>query len=53
MNTIQFDRAKLSKLKQAYEGAEALALDQFTFDGQEFVTSYAKYLIEYLEGQLK
>lgn len=47
-----FDRPRLERLKQAY--AKALRDDaaEFTFEGIQLVTSYAKYLIEYLETRL-
>lgn len=37
------------KLKAAYNKAVADKADQFTFDGKEMLTSYAKYLLEYLK----
>lgn len=49
---INWNRPMLERFKAAYK--EAVENDQiaFTFDGNEFVTGYAKYLIEYLEGVL-
>lgn len=43
-----FTKAKLTKLKRAYTNAVKDKEDIFTFEGQELVTGYAKYLIEYL-----
>lgn len=42
----------LERFKQAYDVARVAAKDTFMFDGNEFVVSYAKYLIEYLETKL-
>ena len=47
--TITFDIAKLKQFKKAYN----LATEEvFIFEGQEFLKSYAKYLIEYLETKI-
>lgn len=46
--SISWTPEKLQKFKAAYDAAGG---DTFTFEGNEFVKSYAKYLIEYLEGQ--
>lgn len=46
--SILWDRPMLRRFKKAY--FEALPDATFTFEGHEFVTNYAKYLIEYLEG---
>jgi len=40
----------LEQFKAAYQFAVKYEADIFTFDGNEFVVSYAKYLIEYLES---
>lgn len=42
---------KLKRYKQAYSAPEDSSDEVFTFDGNEFVLGYAKYLIEYLESQ--
>ena len=47
-----FDRAKLEKLKGAYRKALAAKEEMFTFEGDEYLVTYAKYLIEYLENVL-
>jgi len=51
--TITFDRQELANLKRSYTVAIRNKKDQFTFKGNKLLVSYAKYLIEYLEGQLK
>lgn len=53
MNTINWDRPMLERFKRAYNDTKGFPPSYvFTFDGHEFVKSYAKYLIEYLEGIL-
>lgn len=49
--TITFDRLKLSRLKKRYGIAREKKEESFRFEGSEFVTDYAKYLIEYLENK--
>jgi hypothetical protein len=51
MKTINFDRAKLEQLKQGYANARKHGAESFYLGDDEIVTDYAKYLIEYLEGQ--
>lgn len=64
MTTIAWTRAKLADLKIAYEAARLTGSPTFLFTEQQgtgffrhsvgshpFNTSYAKYLIEYLETQ--
>lgn len=48
---IEFDYAKYQRLRKAYDTAVAEYKDQFTFEGHELVTAYAKYLLEYLGNQ--
>lgn len=50
---LRLSKADLERLKTAYRSAVDAGETQFTFDGHELVVSYAKYLIEYVEGQLK
>ncbi len=52
-NSITFDRQELINLKRSYTLAVEENKEQFTFKGNELLTSYAKYLIEYLESRLK
>lgn len=49
MRTINFTPNKLVKLKAIYESAKQAGVEQFDFEGHELLTSFAKYLIEYLE----
>lgn len=53
-NTVAWDRKMLGRFKRVYTQVvnHPEKLDAFTFEGHEYVVDYAKYLIEYLEGQL-
>ena len=37
------------KLRLAYDRAVAKRAQQFTFEGNDYLTDYAKYLLEYIE----
>lgn len=41
----------LKRFKRAYNQAVKDNADVFTFEGNAFVRDYAKYLIEYIEGE--
>jgi len=47
-----FDADKFRRLKVAYATAKKCDLVIFVFDGDEYITQFAKYLIEYLETKL-
>lgn len=49
---ITWDRAKLERFRLAYNKARRLPTidDVFKFEGHEFVVSYARYLIQYLDS---
>ena len=47
---VTFTEEKLKRLKVAYEGCTT---ESFWFEDNEYLKSYAKYMIEYLEGQFK
>lgn len=49
---ISFNREKLKKLKQQYEIAKQKNSELFLFENHEILTTYAKYLIQYLEKEL-
>jgi len=51
-NYITFDYTTLQQFKKAYKKATKELKTIFTFEGNEFDTGYAKYLIEYLEMNL-
>ena len=46
---MEFTKAKYIKLRTAYNRAMREGKIQFTFEGQEILVAYAKYLIQYLE----
>ena len=52
-NLINFDRRKYQQLKARYEQAVRDKEETFTFEGNELLTSYAKYLLEYLKPQMR
>lgn len=53
-DVIDWTPAKLSRFRTAYNKAiQGDAEQPFTFDGREFIPSYAYYLIEYLSTVLK
>lgn len=49
---MSFDREKLERLKVAYRQAKAEGVEVLVFEGRELLVSYAKYVIEWLEGKL-
>ena len=51
MKMINFDRQKLKELKTLYNKAVKESKESFTYNGDEYLTSYAKYMIEYLDSQ--
>ena len=52
MPVIAWTRPKLNRLKREYGKARQTGAETFKFDGLEFVTGYARYLIEFLEKSL-
>jgi hypothetical protein len=52
MNKIEFDREKYNSLKLIYDKSVLENKEQFVWEGQILLTSYAKYLLEYLENVL-
>lgn len=48
-NTVTWTRPMLARFKQAHKKANG---SEFIFDGNRYVSDYAKYLIEYLEDVL-
>lgn len=50
---VVFDSHTLKMMKRAYNDALAAHKDSFWFGGREYVTQYAKYLIEYLEPKFR
>jgi hypothetical protein len=52
-NTISVDKPTFSRLKNEYQNAVDNSKNTFIFDGNELVTNYAKYLIEYFTPMFK
>lgn len=50
---MTFTKETLKQLETEYNTAVNAGKTQFTFQGQELLVSYAKYLIEYLQTQFK
>lgn len=48
MSKIKLTKSKIRELKIAYNEAKKNKKEIFIFDGEEILTSYAKYLIEYV-----
>jgi hypothetical protein len=53
MKEINFTPHLFRKLKTAYRNAIRQGQDVFIFEGNEILTQYAKYLIEYLQTKFK
>lgn len=53
MIMINFDRDKLRQLKTHYNKAVKANKESFIFNGDEYLTAYAKYVIEYLSSQFE
>lgn len=53
MKLVEFTPEKRDRLKHAYERAVKRGDDKFTFDGDVYLVSYAKYVLEYLNNMLK
>ena len=53
MNKLEWTIKQFLAFKKAYSVALNQDYDSFFFEDNEFLTSYAKYLIEYLEPQFK
>jgi hypothetical protein len=50
--SITFNQETREELRVAYNEAVDNGRDSFTLNGREFVTGYAKYLLEYLDMTL-
>ena len=48
-NTVTFNLTTYQRLKKEYQVAYQKNLESFIFEGNEYLTSYAKYLLEYLK----
>ena len=50
---VEFNAESFKKFRARYNEAIEKKEIQFTFEGNEYLTSYAKYVIEYLEPKFK
>jgi len=48
-----FDATRLKRLREAYAQAVKAKQSEFIFDGGKLLVDFARYLIEYLKGELK
>lgn len=48
----EFDIERRERLRRDYLQAKEKKEEQFTFEDYTFVTQYAKYMLEFLDGQL-
>ena len=53
MTTIDITKENYKAIKQLYSTAVANGAKQFSYNGQEVVTAYAKYLLEHMENVLQ
>lgn len=51
--TIALTPQKVNELRKAYEIAIMNKEPEFTMDGKVFVTTYAKYVLEYYDSAMK
>lgn len=51
--TFSFDRENTKELRDAYDTAIVSGAERFVFHGHVLLVSYAKYLLQYLEGRFK
>ncbi len=51
-NFVTFDAETLLRFKKFYKEAIRKEEEIFIFDGKEYLVTYAKYLIQYLESKL-
>lgn len=52
-NTISFDRESYKNFKKEYNSAVENNQEMFVFEDYEYLTSYAKYVIEYLKTKFE
>lgn len=52
MAMINFDKPMRERLRKAWQAAVDQGKDEFMFEGNLFLTDYAKYLLEFLDLKL-
>lgn len=53
MDYLNFSLEEYKEFKELYEHSVKSGIEQFQFQGLPVLTSFAKYVIEYLEQNLK
>ena len=53
MDTLDVNQEEFKELKNLYAQAVKDKKEQFVFKGKDFLTDYAKYVIEWLEPKFK
>lgn len=48
---LQFNRRRVGELQAAYDQAVENNLETFTFQGEELLTAYAKYMLQFLNSR--
>lgn len=51
MNLHSWSPEKIRAFKKAYKAAKTKRLAQFEFEGRQYVTKFAHYILHYLEGK--
>lgn len=51
MDKIVFDKEKAKQFRKIYNRAFLLNKQKFSFEGHMFLTSYAKYVLQYVESK--
>lgn len=52
-NTITFNKVSYEQFKVEYNSAVENKREMFVFEGNDFLTAYAKYMIEYLKNKFE
>jgi hypothetical protein len=52
MSHIIIDEKGIKRIRELYELAVQYGQESFIYEGHEFLTSYAKYFLEYYEPKL-
>ena len=48
---LQFNRRRVGELQAAYDQAVENNLETFIFQGEELLTAYAKYMLQFLKSR--
>jgi hypothetical protein len=52
-NTITFNKVSYEQFKVEYNSAVENKREMFVFKGNDFLTAYAEYMIEYLKNKFE